>query len=210
MINIASKIIIIKREYQFFLIIILCLLSFLLINIFSTKEISQVAYSSSLLIKEPYRVFLYNFVHKDLNHLVSNIFGIFIIRYCFIKLKIKSSNLFNYLTTLIIFLQTSLLYLIDNFLLNNYDHYLIGFSGIIFGANAYLMMVSYFGSNKFFMTFIDLKKNYYIFRLNLFILSIGFIYSLLPGVSFEGHFCGALGGLIVFYLSTIQIKSKKF
>ena len=210
MMDIVRKIILIKREYQFFLPIFVCCISFVFINILGVEEITHLAYSSGYLLKEPYRIFLYNFVHKDFNHLLSNIFGIVIIRYCFIKLKIKSSNLFNYLTTLIIFLQTSLLYLIDNFLLNNYDHYLIGFSGIIFGANAYLMMVSYFGSNKFFMTFIDLKKNYYIFRLNLFILSIGFIYSLLPGVSFEGHFCGALGGLIVFYLSTIQIKSKKF
>ena len=203
MINIASKIIIIKREYQFFLIIILCLLSFLLINIFSTKEISQVAYSSSLLIKEPYRVFLYNFVHKDLNHLVSNIFGIFIIRYCFIKLKIKSSNLFYYLMCLIIIFQTLILFLIDNLLLKKYDHFLIGFSGIIFGNNVYLMMVSYFGSNQFFMKFIGLKRNYPIFRLNLLLLIFGFTFSLLPGLSLKGHFSGALTGLIIFYLSKI-------
>ena len=94
-----------------------------------------------------------------------------------------------------------MLYLIDNFLLNKYDHLLIGFSGIIFGVNAYLMMASYFGTNQFFMKFIGLKRNYYIFRLNLFILSVGFIYSLFPGISLGGHFCGALSGLIIFYLS---------
>ncbi len=201
MADIKSKIILIKTEYQFFLLIFLCCIFFLLINILGVKEISQLAYSSDLLIKEPYRIFLYNFVHKDLNHLISNIFGIIIIRYCFIKLKIKSSNLLNYLIVLIIFLQTSILFLIDNFLLNKFDHFLIGFSGIIFGVNAYLIMASYFGASQFFMKFIGLKRNYYIFRLNLFILSFGFIYSLLPGVSIEGHFCGALSGLIIFYLS---------
>ena len=190
-----------KTEYQFFLLIILCCISFFFINILGIKEISQLAYSSGYLIKEPYRIFLYNFVHQDLNHLLSNIFGIIIIRYCFINLKIKSINLFYYLTILIIILQTFMLFLIDNFLLNKYDHFLIGFSGIVFGVNAYLMMASYFGTNQFFMKFIGLKRNYYIFRLNLFILSFGFIYSLMPGISLGGHFCGALSGLIIFYLS---------
>ena len=201
--NIQSNIELFKREHQFFLLIILCFISFVFINILGTIKISQIAYSSGYLIKEPYRILLYNFVHKDLNHLVSNVFGIIIIRYCFIKLKIKSSNLFYYLTILIIFLQTFILYLIDHFLVNKYDYYLIGFSGIVFGVNAYLMLVSYFGSNKFFNKFISLKRNYYIFRLNLFILSFGFIYSLLPGVSLKGHLSGALSGLIIFYLSKI-------
>ena len=201
--NIQSNIELFKREHQFFLLIILCFISFVFINILGTIKISQIAYSSGYLIKEPYRILLYNFAHKDLNHLVSNVFGIIIIRYCFIKLKIKSSNLFYYLTILIIFLQTFILYLIDHFLVNKYDYFLIGFSGIVFGVNAYLMLVSYFGSNKFFNKFISLKRNYYIFRLNLFILSFGFIYSLLPGVSLKGHLSGALSGLIIFYLSKI-------
>ena len=196
-----------KTEYQFFLLIILCCISFFFINILGIKEISQLAYLSGYLIKEPYRIFLYNFVHKDLNHLLSNIFGIIIIRYCFIHLKIKSINLFYYLTILIIILQTFMLFLIDNFLLNKYDHFLIGFSGIVFGVNAYLMMASYFGTNQFFMKFISLKRNYYIFRLNLFMLSFGFIYSLLPGISLQGHFCGALSGLIIFYLSRTVVKN---
>ena len=205
--NIVSKINLNKTEYQFFLLIMLCCISFIFINILGIKEIAQLAYSPLYLIKEPYRILLYNFVHKDLNHLFSNIFGIIIIRYCFLYLKIKSINLFYYLTTLIIILQTFMLYLIDNFLLNKYDHFLIGFSGIVFGVNAYLMMASYFGTNQFFMKCVNLKKNSYIFRLNLFILSFGFIYSLLPGISIKGHFCGAFSGLIIFYLSKIQIRN---
>ena len=205
--NMISKINLIKREHQFFLFIILCCISFIFINILGIKEISQLAYSSDHLIKEPYRILLYNFVHKDLNHLVSNIFGIIIIRHCFINLKINSRNFFYYLTILIAFLQTCILYLIDNFLFIKYDHFLIGFSGIIFGVNAYLMMASYVGNNQFFMEFVNLKKNSYIFRLNLFILSFGFIYSFLPGISIKGHFCGALSGLIIFYLSRIKIRN---
>jgi len=204
--NNSSKIKFIKKEHQFFLIICLCCISFIFINILGMKDISQLAYSSGDLIQEPYRILLYNFVHKDLNHLISNIFGIIIIRYCFIKLKINSDNLFYYLTILIIFLQTFMLYIIDNFLFNKYDYLLIGFSGIIFGVNVYLMMASYFGQNKFFMKFIGVKRNYYIFRLNLLILSFGLIYSLLPGVSLQGHFCGALSGLIIFYFSNIIIR----
>jgi len=205
--NIVSKINLNKTEYQFFLLIMLCCISFIFINILGIKEIAQLAYSPLYLIKEPYRILLYNFVHKDLNHLFSNIFGIIIIRYCFLYLKIKSINLFYYLTTLIIILQTFMLYLIDNFLLNKYDHFLIGFSGIVFGVNAYLMMASFFGTNQFFIKFIGLKRNHHIFRLNLFILSFGFFFSLLPGISLEGHFCGALSGLIIFYLSTTLVRN---
>ena len=199
--NIKNIIIQIKRENQFFFPIILCSISFLIINLLGIKEISNLAYSSGYLIKEPFRILLYNFVHKDLNHLSSNIVGILIIRYCFIKLKIKNNKLFYYLMSLIIFLQTLILYLIDTFLLIKNDHLLIGFSGIIFGVNSYLMMASYFGSNQFFMNLEGFKRNYYIFRLNFLILSFGFIYSFLPGVSFVGHFCGALSGLIIFHLS---------
>ena len=206
--NIVSKIHINKIEYQFFLLIFLCFISFIFINILGIKEISQLAYSPVYLIKEPYRILLYNFVHRDLNHLFSNIFGIIIIRYCFINLKINSSNLFYYLTILIIFLQTCMLYLIDNLLLNKYNHFLIGFSGIVFGVNAYLMMASYFGTNQFFMNIIGLKRNFYIFRLNLFILSFGFMYSLMPGISLKGHFCGALSGLIIFYLSKTVVRNE--
>jgi len=206
--NFVSKMQINKKEYQFFSLIFLCFISFIFINILGIKDISQLAYSSGYLMKEPHRILLYSFVHKDLNHLFSNIFGIIIIRYCFINLKIKSTNLFCYLTTLIIILQTFMLFFIDNFLLKKYDHFLIGFSGIVFGVNTYLMMASYFGINQFFMKFIGLKRNYYIFRLNLFILSFGFMYSLMPGISLEGHFCGALSGLIIFYLSKTVVRNE--
>jgi len=205
--NIVSKIHLNKTEYQFFLLIILCCISFIFINILGIKEISQLAYSPVYLIREPYRILLYNFIHKDLNHLLSNIFGIIIIRYCFLDLKINSINLFYYLTSLIIILQTFMLYLIDNFLLNKYDHFLIGFSGIVFGVNAYLMMASFLGTNQFFFKFIGLKRNYHTFWLNLFILSFGFFFSLLPGISLEGHFCGALSGLIIFYLSRTIVRN---
>ena len=107
--NILSKIDLIKRQHQFFLLIILCCVSFIFINILGIKEISQLAYSSAYLIKEPYRIFLYNFVHKDLNHLVSNIFGIIIIRYCFINLKINSMFFnFYYFLVLIYYLMYKL------------------------------------------------------------------------------------------------------
>ena len=125
---------ILNKEAQFIIPAFLCILLLIVTSFKSFPLISDLSYWSSNLINQPYRILSYSFVHKDLNHLLSNLFGIVVIRYCFIKLNLKNKFLFFYLIILLIPIQTFFLYVVDNFLFYNPDHLLVGFSGIVFGV----------------------------------------------------------------------------
>ena len=191
---------IIKKEAQFIIPSFLCFLLFIIINIKSFYFIYDLSYWSSYLIKQPYRILSYSFVHKDFNHLLSNLFGIIVARYCFINLNFKNIFLFLYLIILLIPIQTFYLFIIDNFLFYNPNHLLVGFSGIIFGTFSFIWLSSIYGKEYLFNIFIGLKKNKEIYRLMTVFLSLGIIYSLLPSISLSGHVVGILSGFIIFIL----------
>ena len=191
---------IIKNEAQFIIPSFLCILFFILINLNSFYLISDFSYWSTYLFNQPYRILSYSFVHNDLNHLLSNLFGIIVIRYCFIKLKLKNIFLFFYLIILLIPLQTFYLFILDNFLLYNPNRLLVGFSGIIFGTFTFILLSSLYGKDYFLNIFIGLKKNLEIHNLMTVFLSLGIVYSLLPRISLSGHLAGIFSGLIIFIL----------
>ena len=191
---------IINKEIQFSIPSFLCLLLFIVVNLKRFFLISDFSYWSSNLLNEPYRILSYSFLHKDLNHLFSNLFGIIVVRYCFMNLKLKNKYLFFYLIILLIPIQTFYLFIIDNFLFYDPNHLLIGFSGIIFGTFSFILLSSIYGKEYIFNIFIGLKKNYEIKKLMTIFLSLGLIYSLLPGISFSGHVAGILSGFFVFIL----------
>ena len=191
---------ILNKEAQFIIPAFLCILLLIVTSFKSFPLISDLSYWSSNLINQPYRILSYSFVHKDLNHLLSNLFGIVVIRYCFIKLNLKNKFLFFYLIILLIPIQTFFLYVVDNFLFYNPDHLLVGFSGIVFGAFSFIFLSSLYGKEYILNTFIGLKKNYKINKLMTIFLSLGIFYSLLPGISLSGHIAGILSGFIIFFL----------
>ncbi len=191
---------IIKKESQFITPIFLCFLLFFLINTNELLNISGFSYWSSLIIKQPYRVISYCFVHKDFDHLLSNLFGIIVIRYCFIIMNLKNKYLFFYLIILLIPIQTIFLFILDNFFTNNHNHILVGFSGVLFGSYTFILISSLYGKKNIFNIFIGLEKSNDIKKLMMLILSLGIIYSLLPNISISGHLAGMLSGFIVFFL----------
>ena len=191
---------IINKEAQFIIPSCLCFLFFLVINFKRFFLVSDLSYWSSYIIKQPYRILSYSFVHKDFNHLWSNLFGIVVVRYCFIKLNLKNIFLFLYLIILLIPFQTFYLFIVDNFLFYNPNHLLIGFSGIIFGSFSFIFLSSMFGKEYFLNIFIGLKKNYEINKLMTLFLSLGIFYSFLPSISLSGHVAGILSGFIIFFL----------
>ena len=191
---------IINKEAQFIIPSFLCILLFIVINSKSFFLISDFSYWSSNLLNQPYRILSYSFLHKDFNHLLSNLFGIVVVRYCFINLKLKNIYLFFYLIILLIPIQTFYLFIVDNFLFYDPNHLLIGFSGIIFGAFSFILLSSIYGKEYIFNIFIGLKKNYEIKKLMTIFLSLGIVYSLLPGISFSGHVAGILSGFFIFFL----------
>ncbi len=191
---------IIKKEAQFIIPSFFCILLFVVINFKRFFLISDFSYWSSNLLKEPYRILSYSFVHKDLNHLLSNLFGIVVVRYCFINLKLKNIYLFFYLIILLIPIQTFCLFIVDNFLFYDPNHLLIGFSGIIFGAFSFILLSSIYGKDYIFNIFIGLKKKYEIRKLMIIFLSLGIVYSLFPDISLSGHLAGILSGFLIFFL----------
>ena len=180
--------------------ILLCILLFFVVNIEGIFNISELSYWSGLIIKQPYRILSYSFVHKDLNHLLSNLFGIIIIRYSFLSLNLKNKSFFVYLIIFLIPLQTIFLFIFDNFLMFNPNHLLVGFSGVLFGSYTFLLLSSLFGKKNILNIFIGLKKNKEIKQLMSLFLSLGIAYSLVPNISLLGHLTGILSGIIIFFL----------
>ena len=191
---------IINKEAQFIIPSFLCILLFIVVNFKRFFLISDFSYWSSNLLNQPYRILSYSFLHKDFNHLLSNLFGIVVVRYCFINLKLKNIFFFFYLIILLIPIQTFYLFIVDNFLFYDPNHLLIGFSGIIFGAFSFILLSSIYGKEYIFNIFIGLKKNNEVYRLMTVFLSLGIVYSLLPSISLSGHIVGILSGFIIFIL----------
>ena len=191
---------IIRKEAQFIIPSLLCFLLFIFINFKRFFLVSDLSYWSSYLINQPYRILSYSFVHKDFNHLLSNLFGIIVVRYCFINLNLKNIFLFFYLIILLIPIQTFFLFILDNFIFYNPNHLLVGFSGIIFGTFSFILLSSLYGKEYILNIFIGLKKNNEIYKLMTVFLSLGIVYSLLPSISLSGHIAGILSGLIIFIL----------
>ena len=191
---------IIKKEAQFIIPSFLCFLLFIVINFKRLFLVSDLSYWSSYLINQPYRILSYSFVHKDFNHLLSNLFGIIVVRYCFINLNLKNIFLFLYLIILLIPIQTFFLFILDNFIFYNPNHLLVGFSGIIFGTFSYIWLSSLYGKEYMLNIFIGLKKNNEIYKLMTVFLSLGIVYSFLPSISLSGHIAGILSGFIIFIL----------
>ena len=190
----------IKKEAQFIIPSFLCFLLFIFINFKRFFLVSDLSYWSSYLITQPYRILSYSFVHKDFNHLLSNLFGIVVVRYCFINLNLKNIFLFLYLIILLIPIQTLYLYIGDKFLFYNPNHLLVGFSGIIFGTFSFILLSSLYGKEYILNIFIGLKKNNEIYKLMTVFLSLGIVYSFLPSISLSGHIAGILSGFIIFIL----------
>ena len=191
---------IIHKEGQFIIPFVLCSILFFLINIRGLLDISEISYWSNLMIKQPYRIISYSFAHKDFNHLLSNIFGIVVVRYCFLTLKLKNKYFFLFLTILQILFQTLFLFILDNFLIYKHNHLLVGFSGVLFGSYTFIFLSSIFEKKFFFNLFIGLEKSQDIKKLMILFLFLGVVYSFLPNISLSGHFAGMLSGLIIFFL----------
>ena len=190
----------IKKEAQFIIPSFLCFLLFVIINFKRFFLVPDLSYWSSYLVTQPYRILSYSFVHKDFNHLLSNLFGIIVVRYCFINLNLKNIFLFLYLIILLIPIQTFFLFIVDNFIFYNTNHLLVGFSGIIFGTFSFILFSSLYGKEYIFNIFIGLKKNNEIYKLMTVFLSLGIVYSFLPSISLSGHIAGILSGFIIFIL----------
>jgi len=157
-----------------------------------------------LISDQPYRIFTSILIHADLNHLLSNLGGIIITRYFFLRLGIRSR--FFYLKFILIcsFLNFCIIWFFEKIL--SYFFYIypnyaaLGFSGIIYACFGFSLLSSFYGKHYFLGKKIGIKSNFEVQKISRTICIIGLIFSLLPRVSLLGHISGFVAGCFLFLI----------
>ena len=157
-----------------------------------------------LISDQPYRIFTSTLIHSDLNHLLSNLGGIIITRYCLMRLGIKSRYFYLKFIVICSFLDFIIIWFYEKILsyFNIYPNYAaLGFSGIIYAFFGFLLLTSFYGKSNFLGEEIGLKSNYDVQKMLKTLCLIGLIFSFLPGVSLLGHLSGFIAGCFLFLIT---------
>ena len=189
-----------KDDWQYVIPFLVCTICFFATDLLGIIEKTHFAYWSGRLLVEPYRIITYHFIHGDVNHLLANISGIIVARYFLKALRLKSVYFLLVFVALVIPLQTFINWFVDIFIFGNPMSLAIGFSGILFGVDAFILMTSIYGKKRFVFINCEMSKNYKLFKSISFLTGIGTIWSFLPGISFLGHMSGFVAGIILFWL----------
>tara|TARA_Y100001968_G_scaffold163594_1_gene149673 strand:+ start:252 stop:839 length:588 start_codon:yes stop_codon:yes gene_type:complete len=189
-----------KDDWQYLIPFLTCTFCYITTDLFGILEKTKFAYWSGRILFEPYRIITFHFFHGDVNHLLANISGIIVVRYFLKALKLKSNYFFFVFIILMIPLQTLILWWVDIFVFGNPMSLVIGFSGILFGMDAFILMTTIYGKQSFLSLKCKLKKDPRFFKPISILTGIGIIWSFLPGISFLGHMSGLLAGFLLFWV----------
>tara|TARA_Y100001970_G_C14229359_1_gene857652 strand:+ start:377 stop:970 length:594 start_codon:yes stop_codon:yes gene_type:complete len=189
-----------SNDYQYIFVFIVCLTIFIASDIFEILNKINFAYWSGGILTQPYRIISAHFFHDDLNHLLANMSGIVVARYCLINLKLTNRIFFVFISALIIPLQSFFMFIFDVFLAKNLSSMSLGFSGVIFGVLGFLLLSSKYGKDYCLFLKIELKRNKQIQEILLTIIILGIVWSFLPGISALGHLAGLISGMILFLI----------
>ena len=189
-----------KNDWQYCTPFLVCTICFIATDFLGIIEKTSVAYWSGGLLSEPYRIVTSHFFHGDFNHLLANISGIIVARYFLKALRLRSDYFFFVLIALLIPLQTFISWYIDMFFYKNPISLAIGFSGILFGIDAFILMTTIFGKKRFLFIKCEMNKNLNLFKSIGLLSGIGIVWSFLPGISLLGHLSGFLAGFLLFWI----------
>jgi len=193
-----------KYDWQYIISGLFLISIFIFTDLIRVFDKELFYYVPRLISDEPYRIFTSILVHADLNHLLSNLGGIIIIRYFLMRLGIKSR--FFYLKFILIcsFLNFFIIWFYEKILsyfFKIYPNYAaLGFSGIIYALFGFLLLSSFYGKNHFLGKKIGLKSNFEIQKMSKTLCLIGLIFSFLPGISLLGHISGFISGCFLFLI----------
>ena len=150
-----------KDDWQYLLPFCVCVSCFVVTDILNLLEKINLAYWSGALTLQPYRIITSHFLHVDIKHLLANTFGIIVARYCLQSLRLKSNFFFGLVVVLLIPMQTLILWILDIFLFKNPMSLAIGFSGILYGVDAFVLLASRFQTQPFanFELLVSRQKN---------------------------------------------------
>ena len=189
-----------KDDWQYFVPFLACSICFFATDFLGIIDKTSIAYWSGRLFYEPYRIITSHFFHGDFNHLLANISGIILARYFLKSLNLQNDYFFLVFIALIMPLQVFICWCIDMFIYRNPMSLVIGFSGILFGIDAFIVMTTIYGKKKFFTIECKLRKDSRLLKSISLLTGIGIIWSFLPGISLLGHMSGLLAGFILFWL----------
>ena len=193
-----------KYDWQFIISASVLILVFILTDLFEVLDKELLYFVPGLINDQPYRIFTSILVHADINHLLSNIGGIIITRYFFMRLGIVSRLFYLKFIFICSFLNFFIIWVYEKFLsyfFNVFPNYAaLGFSGVIYALFGFLLLTSFNGKSDFLGKKIGLKSNYELQKMSKIICLLGLIFSLLPGVSLLGHISGFLAGCFLFLI----------
>ena len=173
----------------------------LMTDIFGLIEKNNWMFWSRMMQYEPHRFITSALIHANATHLLANLGGIVIARVMFKRLWMRSNYLFLLLTIFLIPISNLLQWLWEGIIVSNPNAATLGFSGVVYGVNAFLLLCAINGKNKFFGIPINIHKNYQVQQSMIVLTIIGQIWNFSGGVSIVGHNSGFVAGIILFLIS---------
>ncbi len=189
-----------KDDWQYFIPFLACTICFFATDFLGIIDKTSVAYWSGRMFIEPYRIITYHFFHGNFNHLLANISGIIVARYFLKSLNLQSDYFLLAFIALVIPIQAFIFLCFDILLYRNPMSLAIGFSGVLFAIDAFVLMTTIYGKKNFIYIRCGLQNDPKLLKSISLLTGIGIIWSLLPGISLLGHMSGLFAGFILFLL----------
>ena len=187
-------------DYQYLLISSTLIAIWLMTDIFGLIEKNNWVFWSKIMHYEPHRFFTSTIIHADAEHLLLNLGGIVVARAIFKRLGMRNNYLFLLLTMFLIPSSTLFMWIWER-VVSNRNSAALGFSGVIYGIDAFLLLCGIYGKNRFFGIPINIYKNYQVQQSMIVLTIIGQIWNFSGGVSIVGHNSGFVAGIILFLIS---------
>jgi len=155
---------------------------------------------SGMMTNQPHRFLTSALVHMDVMHLIMNLGGIIIARAIFMQIGMRCNYLFILLTALLIPLSSALQWVWEIMIVSNPDSATLGFSGVVYGIDAFLLLATIKGKDKFLAIPINLKQNFQAKQTMITLTVLGQVWNIIGGVSVVAHQAGLIAGLFLFLL----------
>ena len=187
-------------DFQFIAIFALLIVAWIATDLLAIVNKQDFAFSSNLILEQAYRIISSPFIHVDLVHLLMNVGGIAVARYFLISLGMRSNVFFLILVMILVPFSSMAHWFLESSLGINQMRYSVGFSGVLYGIDSFLLLSSIHGKASFIGHRIGLHSSIDVRNSLLTLTVVGQLWSFMPGISLLGHESGFLAGLILFLL----------
>ena len=116
------------------------------------------------------------------------------------QLGMRSKYLFAVLVAMLIPLSSLLQWFWQAIIVSQLNAASLGFSGVVYGIDAFLLLAAMKGKDEFVKMPINLSKNYQAQQTMIVLTVLGQVWNFMGGVSVVGHQSGLIAGLLLFLL----------